>query len=399
LPELEAESAFIESEYNTLEAARNSRLVNEVGGAVGLTKQQLADRQNEIQRQYGLQVADNRINELAVAGKINAATKLIDAKMDLKYGDLEAEIDLYKSQLEALTPLFNKETQALSDQRQFMLNEASNIIQNARQTDKELELAKAQALKNAQDRGAGAFEMARIQDANSLQEVAATGFMTSALEQAQLANLQLSNQQLRQALSVDVANGVLDEKDIQNIDNSPQGKSIKALSDLKVKMNAYESLIEEVGTESFGADKKRLDNAYTELQLAYKEAANLGVLAGPDMELIETAIADATPGFFRSAFNIGTLGLGSALQTRNLKANLGQAQTTLNEAAQVNLNQLYARNPKYENSLYVDSLIVPFAQDLIGSEEIVEMDSILEGDGEFEVDFDIDLPISTEPTT
>ena len=196
LPELFAEQGLIESNYDTSEAGRNSRLLNETGGKTTISKSALSNRQSEIQRQYGLQVADNRINELVVAGKINSANILIDKKMDLKYGDLEAEIDLYKSQLEAITPFMNNEQKQIAEQRQFLLTQATNEINSARDTQKELELTKATALKNAMDRGASPLQIAQIQDAQSLADVAQTGFTTTALEKAQLRTEGLQQQKL-----------------------------------------------------------------------------------------------------------------------------------------------------------------------------------------------------------
>lgn len=214
LPELEAEKALIESNFDTLEAARNSRLINETGGQTTISKRTLANRQNAIQREYGLQVADNRINQLVVSGKINAATQLIDAKLDLKYGDLEAEIDLYNAQLEAIKPLLDNETAQLAEQRQFLLNESSNLIADARQRDKELELTKATALQNAVDRGATPLQIAQIQDATSLEQVAATGFLTSAMAKSQLYGQQLSNQLTQEGLkSQRITNALAGDQD------------------------------------------------------------------------------------------------------------------------------------------------------------------------------------------
>lgn len=184
LPELSAQFAETQGKYDLLEASKNSRLINETQGT--LSKRTLNNRVSEIQRQYGLQVADNRIDELATAGKINAATQLIDAKLDLKYGDIEAELDLYKQQLETITPFLNAEQSKIAEERNFALTQITNEINNARQSEKELGIAKAQAVKNAVDRGASPQQIAQIQDAASLGELAATGFTTSAMEQAEL---------------------------------------------------------------------------------------------------------------------------------------------------------------------------------------------------------------------
>jgi hypothetical protein len=93
-----------------------------------------------------------------------------------------------------MTPFMNAEQSQLAEQRQFLMTQATNQINDARQSEKELDLTKAEALKNAQDRGATAMQIAKIQDAKSIPELAATGFMTSAMEQAQLYGQRLSNQ-------------------------------------------------------------------------------------------------------------------------------------------------------------------------------------------------------------
>jgi hypothetical protein len=201
LPELQSELAGFESEFNTITAARDSRIINETGAQGTISKKHLADRQNEINRQYGLQVADNRINQLATAGKINAATQLIESSLDLKYGDLEAEIELYQSQLQAIAPFMSAEQSQLAEQRQFVLAQATNEINSARESEKLLKLQKVEALKNAQDRGATPLQMAQIQDANSLEQIASTGFMTSALEKSQLATESLKRQQISQDIA------------------------------------------------------------------------------------------------------------------------------------------------------------------------------------------------------
>ena len=246
LPELFAEQGLIESNYDTSEAARNSRLLNETGGKTTISKTALSNRQSEIQRQYGLQVADNRINELVVAGKINSANILIERKLDLKYGDLEAEIDLYKSQLEAITPFMNKEQAQLAEKRQFLLTQATNEIQSARESEKQLELTKATALKNAMDRGASPLQIAQIQDAQSLADIAATGFTTSLEERLRNTNLQLQNQKIRDEIN---AQGVPDAKTVKAINSSKQqiDNALGATKDVKDKIAKSEGFKGAVG--------------------------------------------------------------------------------------------------------------------------------------------------------
>lgn len=188
---------------------------------------------------------------------------------------------------------------------------------------------------------------------------------------AQINKLGLENM-IAQAELEDIQSGNLTEKQINALDNSPQGKKLQTAASLKLKLNSYQALVDQYGYQGFGSNKAKIQNAFTELQLAYKEAANLGVLNGPDLMLVEKAIKSATPGFWGNTGNIVTLGQG----TRNLKANLEQAQQTLNDAAEYNLKQLYARDSDYETSFYVQSMMAPFGDELITDEEVADMDQV-----------------------
>lgn len=223
LPELESELAGFQSELNTMTAARDSRTINETQGS--LSKTAVANRQNEIQRQYGLQVADNRINQLVTAGKINAATQLIDAKMDLKYGDLEEEIALYQAQLDSIAPFMDAEQKKLGEQRSFILNQASAQIQAKRDSEKEVELTKLEALKNAIDRGATPRQIAQIQDAKTTQEIASSGFLTSALEKSQLRTETLTQNKL--ASDIEANNRANQPFDIMSLIGTVDGDKVK----------------------------------------------------------------------------------------------------------------------------------------------------------------------------
>lgn len=60
-------------------------------------------------------------------------------------------------------------------------------------------------------------------------------------------------------------------------------------------LDAYWSVLKRTGTKIRpGADQMELGSAYSALQLEYKELAALGVLAGPDMDLIESVLQDPT---------------------------------------------------------------------------------------------------------
>lgn len=172
-----------------------------------------------------------------------------------------------------------------------------------------------------------------------------------ATERAQRANIysQISE---RQGLSIP---GVLDDADIKDIDNSPQGKKVVSLADLKNKLTTYQSLVDQYGTSSFGSQKARLDSAYSELKIAYKTAADLGAIQAPDVPIIEGALRPATfSNALTQAFAKATGGGVGAI-----KAGLDQASQALNTSAATNISQLLSRNPNYRGADYVNSLIAP----------------------------------------
>lgn len=179
-------------------------------------------------------------------------------------------------------------------------------------------------------------------------------------DDAQRAQIYANTAKIRAESNPQAYDGFLDDKEVARIDSSPQGKKVKALGDLKQKVNNYKALVQKYGTETpLGGQKSTLDASYADLKIAYKEAANLGALTGPDVELLEQAIKPATSGGFfapvkRFAKNIFGGGKGSIIQ------GLDETLNIVNQNATNNLNQLYARNPKYSSSWYVQELANPF---------------------------------------
>lgn len=79
-------------------------------------------------------------------------------------------------------------------------------------------------------------------------------------------------------------------------------KRERALQDLGSSMANYRSLLQEYGTEMFGNNAARLEAAFRDLQLKVKDAEELGVIAGPDMELIN-GITGSNPTDLMAQFN------------------------------------------------------------------------------------------------
>ena len=161
----------------------------------------------------------------------------------------------------------------------------------------------------------------------------------------------------------DMARGVLTDKEVKALDDSPQGKNVRTLGDLKQKLNGYRELVKLYGTSSFGAQKAKLNAAFADLKIAYKTAAELGALQGPDILLLEEALKPAS--FANPVTQLLAKTTGSGVGA--IEANLTQADEIIQRSADTSISQLYARNPKYKDSEYVASLVQPFSQKTLKS--------------------------------
>jgi hypothetical protein len=140
----------------------------------------------------------------------------------------------------------------------------------------------------------------------------------------------------------------LTDQQIKTIEASPEGKKIKANIDLKQKLTNYQTLIDEYGTELYGSKAALLEQAYAEAKIAWKEAANLGALTGPDVGIIQTALKEAT----------GLAGKKNALLygEQGIKDGVQAALNTLLASTVSNMKLLESKNKNYANSDYVKAL-------------------------------------------
>ncbi len=176
------------------------------------------------------------------------------------------------------------------------------------------------------------------------------------IQEAQLRLSQDKNAYEQAQIQYDRENGILDEKELRDVDNSPQGKKVKSLGDLSLKLSAYKTLVDEYGTASTGKQKSTLAAAYADLKIAYKTAAELGAIQAPDVPIIEGAIRSAT--YDTPLGQIFSKFTGSG-RVGSITAGLDQAAELIQSSGQVNIDQLMARNPKYTNSGYVQALVLP----------------------------------------
>lgn len=174
-------------------------------------------------------------------------------------------------------------------------------------------------------------------------------------------------QQEIRANESDLESGQLNEKELKAIDTSSEGKNVQTLVDLKNKVNRYKTLLDEYGYQFSGAGRTLLEGAYAELKIAWKEAAKLGALTGPDVAIIADAVKPATG--FTGAFAYATGG-GIGGIKKGVETMLKNIDTDANR----NVEQLLARNEKYKGSNYVGLLASNFGITVIspdGTEGVI----------------------------
>lgn len=202
LPELEAELESIRGENDVLTARKNAAIQAEERRE-GMSTAAKAGNVERISRDFNLEQANLAIRELASVGKINAATKLIDSKLDLKYGDLEAESKLLTAQLEAIKPFLDREDAKIADTR-LQLNElVKTKIADARASDKALEEFKLQSYINAQQNGATPAVLSAIMSSDNREDVASVGgtFIQDPFTKSRLKTEAVERQKLQAQIS------------------------------------------------------------------------------------------------------------------------------------------------------------------------------------------------------
>lgn len=148
----------------------------------------------------------------------------------------------------------------------------------------------------------------------------------------------------------------LTDAQIKMVESSPEAKKLTALADMKNKLEAYRTLASGAsGFEIVGSKKAQLDALYADLKIAYKEAANLGALTGPDVAILQEAIKPI------SGYE-NLLGYGLAGGQKGVLAGLDTAMSTLKKSAEMNSKLLDSKYNEYSDDPYIKQLKEPFAE-------------------------------------
>lgn len=302
--------------------------------------------QTALQRSHAIDTLLTNSLIQAKQGNITAAQDSITKAIAAKYEPIKNRIENAKFILDQV------KTKAATD-RKNALDTQLKKIEKEEQNEKDIQDLAIEAAQN----GAPNSVIQAISKSKNRQEALLAGsqFMSNPLD------MELKKAQIAKAWAdarkVDTTNGSLTEGQLKQIDNSPQGKKLTSLSGLYQLSQTYKNLVELHGFKAQGAEKAAIDRAYADLKIAYKTAAELGALTGPDVALIEEAVKPASGGgakYIQYKLAGGKGGVAGAIDDGLTKAR--------NEALK-NYKQLTLRNPEYGSSEYVRSLIVPFAKD------------------------------------
>jgi hypothetical protein len=171
---------------------------------------------------------------------------------------------------------------------------------------------------------------------------------TLAEAQSKLRNSRIYREQVRPPQYAG-SSGVVSTTLLNQIAGSPEAKKLTALQDLQSKLYMYRDIVSETGFAAGGVDKARLDSIYADLKIAYKEAANLGALTGPDIAVLEEAIKPAS----------GVKNLGGYIVSgggAGVLASIDQGLATVQKQYTQNSTALTTRYPQAANDPYFVNL-------------------------------------------
>lgn len=304
-----------------------------------------------IQDTFGRRLADLAIRQSAAQGNITAIQQDVERKIKIALAPIDNKLEYFKT--------FEKDNvDALTAKEKDKLALIQSSLQDQKRKVEELEKAKGQVVLEVVNNGGGNDKavLQAIQGATDLSGVYSAGSKYIGALDRELKKAQISKI-LAEARERDITRGVLTDAQVKAVDNSVQGKRLTALADMKTKQDAYKNLVELYGFEAAGDEKSLIDKAYADLKIAYKEAANLGALTGPDVGLIEEAVkpASGVSNYFTYITSGGKSGLVKTLKDTETKAKA---------SALTNYKNLLLRNPSYANSEYVKTYIDPYAVDI-----------------------------------
>lgn len=129
-----------------------------------------------------------------------------------------------------------------------------------------------------------------------------------------------------------------EDKSGKDILKTKEAQDIQSKIDLSDALTNYQSLVDTHGYNVTGKNKTEIENAYADLKIKYKEAANLGALTGPDVKIIEEAIKPITG--FGGAMGQAGGALGLSGGAEGISTAISKARGTVDKSFKNKINTL-----------------------------------------------------------
>lgn len=144
------------------------------------------------------------------------------------------------------------------------------------------------------------------------------------------------------------------EQDVPSLLSKTYRTQVRKLDQVDQSLGAYERLLERTGAEiMFGPERKALKGAYTDVLLELKELYNLGVIAGPDLDLMHDRLTDPTSLSAKALEMMFGAGKTFRPQMEQIRAKLGETRASVERnfgpQGQLGARQPSARTPAGAN--------------------------------------------------
>lgn len=146
----------------------------------------------------------------------------------------------------------------------------------------------------------------------------------------------------------------IDSKEKTKLQSDPSVKKVKAANELQMALKTYRDMVAQQGDlVTGGVEKAKIEAAYNNLKIQFKNAAELGAITAPDVPLIEGAIKPITKDWYDVAGKVNFANEGGVA---GVLTSLDTALGISNEKKEQAIEELKGLYPDYVNSDYFKAL-------------------------------------------
>lgn len=311
IPELQAELKGISDDIRAKSAALRQGLVDESGRVIPLGL--LRGRQQQLKLQAAAEIGGLQAVGQMVQGNIELANAKIQKSLDLKYKPKEARINTILQALQINESRLSAKEKEFARKQSAQLESLKMKLQRERDSEDAAMNLALEAQRNGASPSAVASVIEKIQsgEGNINDVVRELGNFTQdpltklKIQQAQL-DLQASQFSLAQAIrdanqtpSGKISVSQKEAADLnKELVGSDQFRSIQELEGSIAALNEFKDLFDKTGVRAIGGGKQALSSKYTTALVNLKEYFNLGVLNGPDLDLLQEIVPDPAVSVF-----------------------------------------------------------------------------------------------------